>query len=259
MSRRDADRGWDGYLEGFHRNRPGITERILARSLDASGSTPYDWVASVLPESGLVVDVACGSAPLWVPELSGRYLGVDVSSAELDLARRRGAHQLIRGTAEHLPVEGGVARAVMCSMALMVLPDLDSALREIRRVLAPDGVFVATVPAGPASIRDLSAVAGLVRAVGGTLGYRNDAALRHANRIYRTHGLRVVEDTTRRFAFPLRNPSAAQEMAASLYLPDDAGNRETRAAAYLERMGRREEEMPIPIRRIVAHPARGES
>lgn len=254
MSRRNPDGGWDGYLERFHRDRAGITERVLARSFDASGRTAYNWVAAVLPETGLVVDVACGSAPLWTAALSGRYLGVDASPVELELARRRGAHQLIVGTAEHLPAEDGAARAVVCSMALMVLPHLDAVLQEVRRVLAPEGVFVATVPGRPAGIRDLPVMAGLVRAVGGTLGYRNDAALRHTNHAFDIHGLRVVDDATRRFTFPLTDSSAAAEMAASLYLPDDRGNREVRAASYLQRLARRQEEMPIPIRRIVARP-----
>ncbi len=78
--------GWSEYLAGFHARRPGITEQVLRRSLGAGGD-PYDWLACAVPQRARVLDLACGNGPLW-PRLPGRaYVGVDVSAAELGLAR----------------------------------------------------------------------------------------------------------------------------------------------------------------------------
>jgi hypothetical protein len=55
---------WDGYLEGFHAERPGITESVLRRAR-AGGTDPYDWLAEVVPRRGRVLDLGCGSAPLF--------------------------------------------------------------------------------------------------------------------------------------------------------------------------------------------------
>ena len=33
---------WDGYVERFHAGRPGVTEALLARSVDDGGRTAYD-------------------------------------------------------------------------------------------------------------------------------------------------------------------------------------------------------------------------
>jgi hypothetical protein len=55
---------WDGYLEGFHAARPGIAESVLRRAR-AGGTDPYDWLAEVVPPRGRVLDLGCGSAPLF--------------------------------------------------------------------------------------------------------------------------------------------------------------------------------------------------
>lgn len=243
---------WDAYLAGFHQERPGITERILSHSLDARGTTPYDWVAGAISDSGLVVDVACGSAPLWHSRLAGRYLGVDPSSAELDLARRRGAHRVTQGSAEALPVETGTAATVVCSMALMILPDLSAAVGEVRRALRPGGALIAIVPTTPTAPRDLVFAAGLVRAARGPLSYPNDPLLRRPRRLFAQQGLAVREDTRRTYRLELGADGAA-EAAASFYLRGPQAARESEVAHYLTRMSRRGRPMPIPIRRILAH------
>lgn len=247
--------GWDDYLAKFHAGRPGITERILAHSTGTDGTTAYDWIAERIPNAGLIVDVACGSAPLWNPRFGDRYLGVDASAAELAIAERRGAHTLIHGTADALPVADGTAAIVVCSMALQVLPDLPAILTEVRRILAPAGQFVATVPTAPTGAKDLVFGAGLVRAAGGSLGYRNDALLRRAEHLFAEHGLQVTGDTRRTYRFDLTLTGAPEDAAASLYLPGAQSEHENRVAAYLERAARHGRGMPVPIRRLLATPA----
>lgn len=257
MSTRGASRNWDEYLAGFHQDRPGITERILSRSVDSHGATPYEWVTESIPDEGLVVDVACGSAPLWSPQLAGRYLGIDVSDAELELARRRGAHPVARGSAEDLPVDDGAAAAVVCTMALMLLPDLPAALREVRRVLSPNGILIATVPVNPTAAKDLVFGAGLLHAAGGSFGYRNDAVLRRARQLFADQGLKIIDDTRCTYRFDLTADDAADDAAASLYLRGHQAARERKVARYLRRAARRGRSMPVPIRRILARVADG--
>ncbi|MGH3797938.1 MAG: hypothetical protein ACRDSP_23990 [Pseudonocardiaceae bacterium] len=55
---------WDDYLAGFHRDRAGITDEVLRRSHDGA-ITPYEWLMAAVSDHAVVLDVACGSAPLW--------------------------------------------------------------------------------------------------------------------------------------------------------------------------------------------------
>lgn len=242
---------WDAYLSEFHRDRAGITERILRVSRDREGATPYDWALEAIAADGLVVDVACGSAPLWSPSLAGRYLGIDSSAEELTLAARRGAHETVQAQASSVPVADGAAGTVVCSMALMILPDLPRVLAEVRRVLKPGRRFIATVPTGLTSARDLAFAAGLVAALGGAPTYRNDVVLKRPGVLFEAAGLRLTGDERGRFLFSLRDDGAAEAMAASLYLPGAGADREGRVRRYLERAAHFEAEMAVPIRRLV--------
>lgn len=253
MTRDPVEERWDDYLRHFHADAPGITERVLERSTDDIGRTPYAWLLDVLPPDGFVIDVACGSAPLWSDALARRYVGVDTSPQELALAERRGAQRLVLGAATALPAATGSARTVLCSMALMILPDLGPALSEVQRVLEPGGLLAAIVPTGPTSVRDGPMLAGLVAALGTRPSYRNDSALEHPAGLLAAHGLRLDSDERRRFVFPLPDRAAAETMAASLYLPEDDGTRRARAAAYLSTARHVTAGMPIPIRRLLAH------
>lgn len=253
MTRDVVEERWDDYLRRFHADTPGITERVLERSTDDIGRTPYAWLLEALPPDGLVIDVACGSAPLWSDALAGRYVGVDTSPQELALAESRGAHRLVLGAATALPAATGSARVVLCSMALMILPELEPVLSEVRRVLEPGGLLAAIVPTGPTAVRDGPMLAGLVAALGARPSYRNDSALQDTADLFATHGLRLDSDERRRFVFPLRDRAAAETMAASLYLPEDDGTRRARAAAYLDAARHVTSGMPIPIRRLLAH------
>ena len=91
--------GWPEYVAAFHAGRAGITEQVLRRArLD--GRDAYDWLADAVPPAGLVLDVACGSAPMR-DRLPGRaYMGVDLSAAELAVARQGGADRLARRLGE---------------------------------------------------------------------------------------------------------------------------------------------------------------
>lgn len=245
---------WERYLAGFHHERAGITEAVLRASIDGAGPNPYDWLLEAVPAEGFVVDVACGSAPLWTPTLAGRYLGVDPSDKELELAADRGAYSLTRGTAADIPVQDGQAGVVVCSMALMILPALADVLREIRRILSADGILVAMIPTGPTTARDLPVLSGMVAALGRTPWYPNDRRLRKPGDLFADNGLRLVSDERRRFAYRLSDRHAADRMADSLYLPGVPDRQQRRLRTFLRGSVRVNAVMPVPIRRFVARP-----
>lgn len=145
---RDADgRGWSDYLQDFHDAQPGITERVL-RHARHDGEDPYDWVIEPLPSEGRVVDLAGGNGALTVrlpPAVAATLL--DGSAAELAGARERGSQRVARADTATLPLADSSVDAVACSMSLMLVP-LWSTLTEVRRVLRPGGLLVATLPTG---------------------------------------------------------------------------------------------------------------
>ena len=246
------DTRWAGYLSTFHAERPGVTEAVLSRCTDA-GVNPYDWLMEAAPATGRVLDLACGSAPLWT-RLSGRgYLGVDVSAAELAGAARRGAGPLARASATALPLRSASVDMVLCSMALMLPTPLPAALAQIARVLAPGGRLVATLPdMRPVRAADVPAVAGLVMALGRGLDYPNDAALHRLPSLLANANLRVVADERRRFAYRLAERGDADRFLASLYLPGLPRHRYRRTLAWLRALARVHATVPVPIRRVVA-------
>lgn len=101
-----------------------------------------------LREGERVLDVGCGTgvvarAAARVVGPAGSVTGVDLNPTMLARARQavRGTHPTIafhEGAAEALPVEDDAVDAVLCQQVLQFLPDRVVALREMRRVAAPE-------------------------------------------------------------------------------------------------------------------------
>jgi SAM-dependent methyltransferase len=122
---------------------------------DALGRSSYEVLADAIPAGdGAVLDLACGDGFLvetvhrCAPHR--RVVGVDLNAAELSAACRRlgSAQELLRGSADQLPIASSSISVVTAHYALMLLLPIDAVLAEVRRVLQPTGSLVAVVP-GP--------------------------------------------------------------------------------------------------------------
>ncbi len=99
--------------------------------------------ATLIPRrDGVLVDVACGGGLLAPHVPSGyRHVGVDISETGPRIAREH-CVQAVRGDVTLLPLEDGVADVVVAGEVFEHLPDLESAVAEIARILKPGGTLV---------------------------------------------------------------------------------------------------------------------
>jgi arsenite methyltransferase len=106
-----------------------------------------------IPLQAKVLDVGCGSG--WAARLmaqhalEGRVVGIDVSDEMVRLARQESVNlpgvEFQVASAEQLPFEDGEFTHSFSMESLYYYTDIGRALGEIRRVLNPDGQFVAVV------------------------------------------------------------------------------------------------------------------
>jgi SAM-dependent methyltransferase len=240
---------WQSFLDRFHREQPGVTERILDRCHDA-GLNPYDWVAQASAPDASVLDLGCGSAPLY-DLVVGDWVGLDRSPAELERARRRGASAIVLGDATRVPVAACAFDTVVSSMTLMLVQPLPDALREIRRVLRPGGRLVAMLPASsPRTVPDRLRSFLLLLALRRRLAYPNDAQLSHPEALLARAGFTLLEDQRRRFAYELTSPDDARELVTSLYLPGLRAERLHAALTLAQRAA--PTTIGISLRRLIA-------
>lgn len=98
-----------------------------------------------------VIDVACGTGALAIavsdhigPE--GTTIGIDINAGMLNIARSKSASvQWLNAPAEELPFEDEVFNCAVSQFGLMYFENQETAIREIIRVLQPDGVLAIAV------------------------------------------------------------------------------------------------------------------
>lgn len=111
--------------------------------------------AAVPPRCELAVDLGCGTGSVLerLLPLARGVVGVDGSPRMLELARRRfapehtgdgGRVSLRIGELDHLPLRDGEADFACINLVLHHLSSPVAALREIRRILRPGGLLLAT-------------------------------------------------------------------------------------------------------------------
>src|SRR5450631_2748149 len=108
--------------------------RAIRRMLDAAPSSR-------------VLEVGVGGGNV-LERMQGRRVGIDLSSFILGKAQARlgGKAQLVRGDAMALPFADGAFDRVFCSEVLEHVLEPEAVVREMRRVLAPRGFAVVSVP-----------------------------------------------------------------------------------------------------------------
>lgn len=124
-----------------------LYERYLVPAITALWAG--DLVERVAPAPGeRVLDVACGTgivARLVAKRMgSGQIVGLDLNAGMLAVARAVSAgHQPLiewrEGSALKLPFEDSAFNVVLCQLGLQFFPDRFAALREMFRVLSPEG------------------------------------------------------------------------------------------------------------------------
>ncbi len=121
------------------------------------------WSQAILAKSGInreskVLEIGCGNGAVsvWLARETGcSVVGVDISSVRIDNAREiAAAHPdlnvtFICGSITELPFSDGEFTHVWGQGVLYHVPELDRALAEIARVLAPRGVLVIDDFVGP--------------------------------------------------------------------------------------------------------------
>lgn len=116
-----------------------------------------DWAPHVIEMADVssghsVLDAACGTgivartaAQRVGPD--GRVVGVDLNEAMLTVAERVcPGVEFRRADITALPFDDATFEVVLCQMALMFFPDRVAALREMGRVVKPQGTVVVMVP-----------------------------------------------------------------------------------------------------------------
>lgn len=97
-----------------------------------------------------ILDVGCGTGAilkrLGNPE---NNVGIDLAPDAIAFCRQRGLSNVQQADIRALPFDDASFDAVICSSVLyhQWVPDVAAAIREMRRVLRPDGVVLINVPA----------------------------------------------------------------------------------------------------------------
>ena len=246
-----GDEQWQRYLASYHAQRPAITERLLSRA-DAS---PYTWLAEPLQEvRGPILDLACGSAPTRALLTGPGWFGVDLSAAELGYAAGLGRGPLVRARADALPVAGKAVAAVCAAMCLPVLTPLDAVLGEITRVLGPQGLLAALVPArldiSPSQLTIWLRIMHWLGVRGQP--WPSPQARDGLPGVLRQAGFTVRATVRRTFMVPMATPADAGLLIEGLYLPDVDASRVREATQRLSAWARPGRQLALPLRRVLA-------
>jgi SAM-dependent methyltransferase len=122
------DRHW------WYRGRRTVLERVIADLR--------------LPARARILDAGCGSGRNMVEfARHGAVTGIELSETSVALARERGAGEVIEGSVLEMPFEPDSFDFAASLDVIEHLEDDLAALRELRRVVAPGGALLVTVPA----------------------------------------------------------------------------------------------------------------
>ena len=130
QTHRVEDRHW------WYRGRRQVIERTIERL--------------GLPARARILDAGCGSGRNMVDlARHGVVTGVELSQTSAELARKRHIGEVMEGSVMEMPFAPASFDLAVCLDVIEHLEDDRGALRELRRVLAPGGALLVTVPAYP--------------------------------------------------------------------------------------------------------------
>jgi SAM-dependent methyltransferase len=122
------DRHW------WYRGRRTVLERVLTDLR--------------LPARARILDAGCGSGRNMVEfARHGTVTGIELSAPSVALGRGRGAGEVVEGSVLDMPFEADAFDLAASLDVIEHLQDDLQALRELRRVVAPGGSLLVTVPA----------------------------------------------------------------------------------------------------------------
>ena len=133
---------------------------VERRRLDFAEATERMLEAAGLVPGNHILDVAAGTGDQSILAArrvgpDGSILATDLSADMLGIAARVAQQEGLTNIttrvmdAEHLDLEDNAFDAVICRLALMLIPNVQQALKEIRRVLKPGGKLAALVWSTP--------------------------------------------------------------------------------------------------------------
>jgi SAM-dependent methyltransferase len=130
QTHRAEDRHW------WYRGRRRLLDRVIS--------------AIALPPGARILDAGCGSGRNMV-ELAryGTVAGVEVSPESAKVARERDLGEVVEGSIDAMPFAEDSFDLAVCLDVIEHLEDDHAALVELRRVIAPGGALLVTVPAYP--------------------------------------------------------------------------------------------------------------
>ncbi|HEY5194161.1 MAG TPA: class I SAM-dependent methyltransferase [Solirubrobacteraceae bacterium] len=128
QTHRAEDRHW------WYQGRRRVLERAIARL--------------GLPAHTRILDAGCGSGRNMVDLAHhGTVTGVELSDTSAELARERHAGEVLAGSVMDMPFDDASFDLTVSLDVIEHLEDDIGALRELRRVTAPGGALLVTVPA----------------------------------------------------------------------------------------------------------------
>ena len=142
------------YGETYGGDAPHNYERLFVPVIPRPFGSELIRLAALEPGER-VLDVACGTGILTRLALdrvggSGSVAGLDVNPAMLAVARSlvpaEAPVRWYESGAESMPLPDESFDVVLCQLGLQFIPDREAALKEMRRVLAPNGRLLFNVP-----------------------------------------------------------------------------------------------------------------
>jgi len=129
------------------KRRYDMTAHFYDRRYGEIQRRKYDVVLANIPNTDRILDVGCGTGML-LGSLGGRarlVVGVDMSVKMLRAAKKRAPSAfLVLVDADHLPFADGSFDVAVSVTLLQNMPDPSKTVREVARVLKPNGVAIIT-------------------------------------------------------------------------------------------------------------------